>query len=171
MGAVWLVLTACTRAKSEPVAEPELLIRSAPPSAMPTPLGPARASSSVPAPAPSSKPNVDELAERFDGKKAQKVFTGQAAFYSDSLARHPTASGEPYDPKALTGAHRHLPLGSVVRVIRVDNGLRVYVRINDRGPYGTRGRIIDLSRAAAKRLGMLHTGVAEVRVEVVRRPD
>jgi rare lipoprotein A len=73
---------------------------------------------------------------------------GVATFYSDSLAGHATASGEPYRPGALTAAHRTLPLGTLVRVTRLDRDARpiagpVVVRINDRGPYG-RGRVIDL---------------------------
>ncbi|MNY60557.1 RlpA-like protein precursor [compost metagenome] len=65
---------------------------------------------------------------------------------------------------ALTAAHRSLPFGSRVRVTNLHNQRSVVVRINDRGPYA-RGRIIDLSRAAAERLGMLRSGVAPVRVE------
>jgi rare lipoprotein A len=96
---------------------------------------------------------------------------GMATFYSNRLAGRRTASGERYDPGALTAAHRTLPLGTVVRVTRVDAGGNVVagpvtVRINDRGPYGA-GRIIDLSMAAARRLRMLGDGVARVRIEVV----
>jgi rare lipoprotein A len=93
-----------------------------------------------------------------------------ATFYSSHLAGHRTASGEPYDPRALTAAHRTLPLGTVVRVTRVDGaGTPVLVRINDRGPYAA-GRIIDLSLAAARRLQMLDAGVVRVRLEVMSRP-
>jgi rare lipoprotein A len=93
---------------------------------------------------------------------------GDATWYSDSLAGGPTASGERYDPGALTAAHRTLPLGTVVRVTRVDTGASVVVRINDRGPFGRRRRIIDLSRAAATRLSMIRRGVAPVRLEIIR---
>jgi rare lipoprotein A len=93
-----------------------------------------------------------------------------ATFYSSHLAGHRTASGERYNPGALTAAHKTLPLGTVVRVTRVDgSGAPVLVRINDRGPYAP-GRIIDLSLAAARRLQMLSAGVVRVRVEVVSRP-
>jgi rare lipoprotein A len=98
-----------------------------------------------------------------------------ATFYAAHFAGRRTASGERYDPRALTAAHRTLPLGTVVRVTRVDARGNVVagpvlVRINDRGPYGS-GRIIDLSRAAAQHLDMIHDGVVRVRLEVVSRPD
>jgi rare lipoprotein A len=99
---------------------------------------------------------------------------GMATFYSSHLAGRRTASGERYDPEALTAAHRSLPLGTRVRVTRIDasgapQSASVVVRVNDRGPYAP-GRILDLSLAAARRLGMLHAGVVRVRVEVVERP-
>lgn len=97
---------------------------------------------------------------------------GRASYYSDRLAGHPTATGEPYDPGALTAAHRSLPLGTLVDVERLD-GRHVTVRINDRGPHA-RGRIIDLSHRAAAALGMVREGVAEVVLRVLwvppRRP-
>jgi rare lipoprotein A len=95
---------------------------------------------------------------------------GMATFYASRFAGHRTASGERYDPGALTAAHRTLPLGTVVRVTRTDGaGSSVVVRINDRGPYAS-GRIIDLSMAAARRLQMIQAGVVRVRLEVVSRP-
>lgn len=103
---------------------------------------------------------------RYEGAPALAEFSGQASYYSDALAGHSTASGEPYDPKALTAAHRSLPFRSVVRVVHQGNQRVVYVRINDRGPF-VRGRVLDLSRAAASDLGLLGQGVAKVRVEVV----
>ena len=93
---------------------------------------------------------------------------GRASYYSDRLAGHRTAAGEPYDPGALTAAHRHLPLGTLVDVARPD-GRHVTVRINDRGPHA-RGRIIDLSRRAAAALGMVREGVAEVVLRVLWVP-
>jgi rare lipoprotein A len=98
------------------------------------------------------------------------VLRGEAAYYSDALAGRRTASGEPYVPEKLTAAHRTLPLGTVIRVIRVDDGRSVHVRVNDRGPYGKKSRIVDLSRAAAERLGMRKSGIAQVRVEIVSQP-
>jgi rare lipoprotein A len=100
-----------------------------------------------------------------------EVLRGRASYYADSLAGNPTASGERYDPAALTAASRDLPFGTRVRVIREDTGASVVVRVNDRGPFGDRSRILDLSRAAAERLDMIRAGVVDVRVEVLERPD
>ncbi|MCC6523523.1 MAG: septal ring lytic transglycosylase RlpA family protein [Polyangiaceae bacterium] len=91
---------------------------------------------------------------------------GRASYYADSLAGRATASGERYDPRALTAAHRTLPFGTWVDVVRPD-GRRVRVRVNDRGPFKA-GRVIDLSRAAAEALGMVSAGVVEV--ELYRVP-
>jgi rare lipoprotein A len=85
--------------------------------------------------------------------------SGRAAFYSGGR----TASGEVTGPNGLTAAHRTLPFGTRVLVTNHHNGKTVLVRITDRGPYG-RGRIIDLSRAAARELGMINAGTAMVSV-------
>jgi len=98
--------------------------------------------------------------------EGQRVEHGRATYYADSLAGNRTASGERYDPRAMTAAHRTLPFGSVVRVIRSD-GRFVEVTINDRGPFGGHGAVIDLSRTAAEKLGMLRAGVVDVELEVV----
>ena len=89
--------------------------------------------------------------------------TGRASWY-DLEAK--TASGEAMDGEALTAAHPSLPFGSKVTVANLDNGRSVVVRINDRGPF-SKGRIIDVSRAAAEKLGMIGTGVARVSVNPV----
>ncbi len=94
---------------------------------------------------------------------------GIASYYSDRLAGHATAAGEPYDPTALTAAHRSLPFGSVVEVARPD-GRRVTVRINDRGPHD-RKRILDLSRRAAMAIGLLGDGTADVAIRLVFVPE
>ena len=95
---------------------------------------------------------------------------GVASWYGgdDGFEGKPTASGEIYDSSLLTAAHRELPLGSVVEVRGVDNGKSVRVRINDRGPF-VKGRIIDLSRAAASRLDLIGPGTGRVRLSVVKR--
>jgi rare lipoprotein A len=98
------------------------------------------------------------------------VETGLAAYYADRLHGRKTASGVPYDKNALTAAHRTLPFGTIVEVTSLANRRTVRVEINDRGPFGDRDRIIDLSRAAAERIDMLGAGVTEVRVEVVESP-
>jgi peptidoglycan lytic transglycosylase len=112
-------------------------------------------------------PEEAALARRFAGAPALAVLGGQASYYGDSLAGHATASGEPYEPRAFTAASRHLPFGTVLRVIREPRGPVVYVRVNDRGPFGDNDRILDLSRAAAERLDMIRAGVVRVRAEVV----
>lgn len=95
-----------------------------------------------------------------------QVQTGTASYYADSLNGRPTASGAPYDKNALTAAHNSLPFGTRVRVTNLTNDKSVVVTINDRGPK-TKGRIIDLSRAAASQIGMLEAGVVKVRVEIL----
>jgi peptidoglycan lytic transglycosylase len=107
------------------------------------------------------------LATQFRAAPALATLQGEASYYSDGLAGHPTASGELYRPLGLTAAHRRLPLGTVLRITSRDGGRVVYVRVNDRGPYGSKRRILDLSRAAAEQLGMLRAGVLQVRAEVV----
>jgi peptidoglycan lytic transglycosylase len=93
---------------------------------------------------------------------------GLASWYGgdDGFEGKPTASGEIYDSGQLTAAHRELPLGTVVDVTNLDNGKRVRVRINDRGPF-LKGRILDLSQEAARRLDVIGPGVAPVRIEIV----
>ncbi len=90
--------------------------------------------------------------------------TGKASWYGPRFHGRKTANGERFDQNALTAAHRTLPLGSIVTVRNVENGRTVRVRINDRGPY-VEGRVIDLSREAARRLGLVQDGVASVRIE------
>ena len=92
------------------------------------------------------------------------AFDGLASWYGPGFAGRRTSSGEVFDPGQLTAAHRTLPFGTVVRVVNLDNGRAVQVRINDRGPFKP-GRVIDLSRAAAEQLDMVRAGVAPVRVE------
>ncbi|MFT4063480.1 septal ring lytic transglycosylase RlpA family protein [Paraburkholderia sp.] len=90
--------------------------------------------------------------------------TGRASWYGRFFHGRRTANGERYDMHALTAAHRTLPLGSYVRVTNPANSRSVIVRINDRGPYA-RGRVIDLSMAAAAVLDMRHSGTAKVTIE------
>ncbi len=94
---------------------------------------------------------------------------GEASWYGIEERGRPTASGEPMDPAALTAAHRTLPFGTIVEVMNVETGATVHVRINDRGPF-VGSRVIDLSHEAARRLGMLRMGVAEVRLSIQSVP-
>lgn len=98
-------------------------------------------------------------------REPTSVEEGIASFYSDSFHGRETASGETYSKRANTAAHRTLAFDTRVRVTNLDNGKSVQVRINDRGPH-VEGRIIDLSGAAARKLGMSETGTARVRLEI-----
>lgn len=107
-----------------------------------------------------------------DGPAAQgavsEVFqTGVASWYGDDFHGRATADGEIYDMRKLTAAHQELPFHTLVEVENLENGRRVLVRVNDRGPF-LKDRIIDLSFAAARRLGMTETGTAEVSLRVRR---
>ncbi len=96
------------------------------------------------------------------------VEEGVASWYGPKFHGRRTASGEVFDMHRLTAAHPWLPFGTIVKVTNLENGLSVVVRINDRGPF-VKGRIIDLSYAAAKKIRMLRRN-ARVRVEVLRWP-
>ena len=99
-------------------------------------------------------------------KISRRIGFGHASHYGPGLEGNPTASGEIFNPRRLTAAHRTLPLGSRVRVINPDNGRSVVVRINDRGPF-VKGRVIDLSTAAARRIGLLSRGVGRVELRLL----
>ncbi|MBX2944676.1 MAG: septal ring lytic transglycosylase RlpA family protein [Cyclobacteriaceae bacterium] len=96
--------------------------------------------------------------------------TGKASFYADKFEGKPTASGEKYKHNKLTAAHKTLPFGTKVRVTNLANNQSVEVIINDRGPY-VDGRIIDVSKSAAEKLGFLNQGLAEVSLEVIDAGD
>ncbi len=95
---------------------------------------------------------------------------GLATWYGKEFAGKKTSSGERFDPRLMTAAHRKLPFGTWVEVRRPETGTAVRVRINDRGPWGDERKVIDLSRAAAERLGIVRDGVARVEIYVVRGP-
>ncbi|WP_156927010.1 septal ring lytic transglycosylase RlpA family protein [Azospirillum halopraeferens] len=97
------------------------------------------------------------------------IDTGIASWYGPGFHGRKTASGEVFDQNAMTAAHKTLPLGTRVRVVRIEDGRSVEVDINDRGPF-IDGRVIDLSRRAAERLGMKEEGIVPVRVFVVGDP-
>ena len=90
--------------------------------------------------------------------------TGMASFYSESYNGKKTANGEIYHSSHLTAAHKKLPFGTKVKVTNLSNGKTVKVRVNDRGPF-VNGRIIDLTRAAARKLDMVDAGVVKVRIK------
>jgi peptidoglycan lytic transglycosylase len=93
---------------------------------------------------------------------------GVASYYAEQLDGRRTASGARYDPRALTCAHPSAPFGTRLRVTDLETGRSVVVTVNDRGPFAP-GRVVDLSRAAARALGILERGLARVRVERVPR--
>ena len=97
----------------------------------------------------------------------EHVADGEASYYGRELAGNRTASGERFNPRALTAAHRTLPLGSQVRVTNKANGKSVIVRVNDRGPF-TKARLIDVSYAAAQELNLIRAGRGNVSVEILR---
>jgi rare lipoprotein A len=141
--ASWVVALALTGCATGPA------MVTAPPPEMPAPQP-------APAPAPKAAPRPAEA-------------TGKASWYGKAHHGQPTASGEIYDMHALTAAHRSLPLGTRVLVTNVQNGRSVEVRINDRGPF-VRGRILDLSYAAALELGALADGAFRVKLRVLEEP-
>lgn len=100
-------------------------------------------------------------------KKSARQTVGMASYYGGKFHGRRTASGERFNMYALTAAHRKLPFGTLVRVTNLNNKRSVKVRINDRGPF-IKGRIIDLSYAAAKKIGMLKKGVVKVRITVLK---
>ena len=97
----------------------------------------------------------------------QVLQTGLASYYNDKFEGKLTASGETYDATKMTAAHPTLPFGTRIRVTNVKNKKSVNVRVNDRGPF-IKGRIVDLSKAAAIQLGFLNHGIAKVKLEVIK---
>ena len=94
------------------------------------------------------------------------IDSGSASYYGARFAGRKTANGEIFNPRKLTAAHRTLPFGSKVKVTNRRNGKSVVVRINDRGPFA-RGRVIDLSRAAAQRIGLVRAGHGPVELALL----
>jgi rare lipoprotein A len=94
--------------------------------------------------------------------------TGKASFYADKFEGRKTASGEVFKQGKLTAAHRTLPFGTKVKVVNLANGRSVNVTVNDRGPF-VAGRMIDLSKKAANKIGMVGAGVASVQIRYKRK--
>ena len=107
---------------------------------------------------------VAEIVQQPDSET--EIDGGMASYYGNELAGNRTASGERFDPAQLTAAHRTLPFGSKVRVTNMSNGDSVIVRINDRGPFA-HGRVIDVSQAAAREIGMHRSGTARVKLALL----
>ena len=117
----------------------------------------ASAPAATAAPASAAQPAAAPKADVADGK---------VAHYGRKFAGRRSASGERFNPNALTMAHKTLPFGTLVRVTNTKNGKSVVVRVNDRGP-STADRVGDLTTAAARKIGMLRSGVVEAKLEVV----
>ena len=119
-----------------------------------------------------TKPKEKTNKESKKEKKRKKLKTtylgkGKASFYSNKFQNRKTANGERFKQSKLTAAHKKLPFGTRVKVTNIRNGKSVIVRINDRGPF-IRGRVIDLSRAAFKKIGNTRSGVIRVKLEIVK---
>ena len=107
--------------------------------------------------------------KRNSGIQPVRTEIGEASWYGPGFHGKKTASGEIFDQKEMTAAHPSLPMGTEVKVTNLDNDEKIKVRINDRGPYA-KDRVIDLSRAAAKKLDMENEGTAPVKIET-KLPD
>ena len=124
----------------------------------------------APVPAPAETTAEDEKIEVPSSAKPIFEETGMASWYGAPYHNRRGSNGEVYNMRAMTAAHRTLPLGSIVRVTNVKNGHSAVVRITDRGPF-VEGRIVDLSLAAAKALDVYLPGTAKVRLEVLYSPS
>jgi len=102
--------------------------------------------------------------------KPIKVWVGNASWYGPEFNGRKTADGERYDSEALTAAHPVLPFGSIVRIVNPRTHQFEIVRINDRGPY-QEGREIDVSYRVARKIGLIHSGVSQVRLELMQLPE
>jgi rare lipoprotein A len=133
------------------------------------PGAPTKPAPSKPGPAKPGAPSAPSKAPSAPGAPAAPVVQneeGIASWYGHPFDGRPTSSGEIYNMHDLTAAHRTLPFGTQVRVHDLDNQQEVLVRVNDRGPF-VNGRILDLSYAAAKEMGMIGAGTARVRLEIL----
>jgi len=121
---------------------------------------------------PPAPPDVDRrppgIEKAKPGKEKRWRQEGIASWYGKKYHRRKTASGERYNMYELTAAHRTLPFGTILKVTNLENGRTVKVRINDRGPF-VKGRIIDLSLAAAREIGMVQAGIVRVRIVMVKK--
>lgn len=110
---------------------------------------------------------IDENNKRYNDKNLSEVEVGVASFYANEFNGKKTASGEIYSMHDLTAAHPSYPFNTIVRVINLSNNKSVEVRINDRMP-NFKGRLIDLSFAAAKKIGIINSGIQKVKVVVLK---
>ena len=111
---------------------------------------------------------VKKAPKNFD--KSKTIFKGISSYYGKDFHGKLTANGEVFDMYGITAAHKTIPLNTVVRVTNLDNGKSIILRINDRGPY-IEGRMLDCSYGAAKKLGFLKAGMANVEMKVIEWGD
>lgn len=156
-----LLLAGCSHKPAKVAVSP------GPPIEQPTPQGtPAEETENAPPATPSPNTEIEVAPD----SKPLLVETGIASWYGAPYHNRRGSNGEIYDMHAMTAAHRTLPLGSIVRVTSLSSGQSAVVRITDRGPF-IEGRIIDLSQAAAKKIGLIQRGTGQVRVEVLGTPQ
>ena len=169
IGAALLLLGGCTRVGVPAAAR----AAPAPPAPSTTASGSIPDAASRPAEPPSRSGNMAEYllaGHRYRVLDSSRGYEeeGLASWYGEAFHGRPTSSGEPFDMYRMSAAHRTLPLPTWVEVVNLDNGRRIVVRVNDRGPFHEPDRrIIDLSYAAARELGMLADGTARVLVRAV----
>src|SRR5579859_5392654 len=162
-------LAGCAAHREQPPVMP------APPPSAPAPAStplPHRIPTPTPTPAPTPSPQSSRVdSEIHVPKNAKVLYTelGFASWYGPGFQKRNAANGQPYDMNAMTAAHRTLPLNTIVRVTDLKTGESVLLRVTDRGPF-VNDRIIDLSRAAARRLSVYQHGTALVRIEVLETP-
>ncbi|HMA16242.1 MAG TPA: septal ring lytic transglycosylase RlpA family protein [Kiloniellaceae bacterium] len=168
-GLVLLLSASCAQTATAPAGGLQSEMSRQPVAAVPVPAAPKPARPAATSPAANTLaavPEADPGSAVPPEPAVSETFFGNASWYGRKFHGRLTASGERYDMAALTAAHRKLPFGSRVRVTNLANGREVVVTINDRGPFAE-DRLIDLSHAAARQLGILEDGVAEVRLEVL----
>src|SRR6201997_1073573 len=110
------------------------------------------------------------VAHLSDPPKPIKTWVGNSSWYGPEFNGKKTANGERFDAESLTAAHPNLPFGSLVRIVNARNGKFEVVGINDRGPY-QEGREIDVSYRVARKIGLIHWGVSQVRLELMQLPE
>ena len=150
---LWLVVAACVTGCAQAPVTPEA------PTPSPSAIGPPRAPPPAAVPPPAAAPPAGQ-------RETPVIERGRISPYGAAFAGKTTASGERFDPAALTMAHRTLPFGTLVRITNIENQRSVEVKVNDRGPF-VAGRIADVSLAAARKLGMVNDGVVEATLQVI----
>jgi len=117
--------------------------------------------------APSSRFASKKTSRKTTNVRDGETIIGYASYYADKFHGRQTANGEIFNMHDYTAAHRNLPFDTVLLVTNLENGKKVKVRINDRGPY-VKGRILDLSLQAAKDIGLIKTGVTKVQIKILK---